>query len=136
MFQVYKGRRAFEDIAEQIRQAILRVITNQSPMIRLPVHLAEAINKLKRTQRSISTKQGREAKLKDIAQEMEISCRKNIPALCRTWGTQKWNRPKRNPRESRAPMNPWKKPSMRKGPLINQLVAPIRRITDNSSRRA
>ena len=56
-----------------IRQAILRAITNQSPMIRLPVHLAETINKLRRTQRSMSTKQGREAKLEDIAAEMEIS---------------------------------------------------------------
>jgi RNA polymerase sigma factor (sigma-70 family) len=56
-----------------IRQAILRAITNQSRMIRFPVHLTETMNKLKRTQRSISTKQGREAKLEDIAAEMEIS---------------------------------------------------------------
>ena len=56
-----------------IRQAILRAITNQSRMIRVPVHLTETMNKLKRTQRSISTKQGREAKLEDIAAEMEIS---------------------------------------------------------------
>ena len=56
-----------------IRQAILRAITNQSRMIRLPVHLTEKMNKLKRTQRSISTKQGREAKLEDIAAEMAIS---------------------------------------------------------------
>jgi RNA polymerase primary sigma factor len=62
-----------------IRQAILRAITNQSRMIRFPVHLSETINKLKRTQRSISTKQGREVKLEDIAAEMEIS--RNI--LCR-----------------------------------------------------
>ena len=56
-----------------IRQAILRAITNQSRMIRFPVHLSETMNKLKRTQRSISTKQGREVKLEDIAAEMEIS---------------------------------------------------------------
>jgi RNA polymerase sigma factor (sigma-70 family) len=56
-----------------IRQAILRAITNQSRMIRFPVHLTETMNKLKRTQRSLSTKQGREAKLEDIAAEMEIS---------------------------------------------------------------
>jgi RNA polymerase primary sigma factor len=56
-----------------IRQAILRAITNQSPMIRLPVHLAETIHKLKRAQRSISAKQSREAKLEGIAEEMEIS---------------------------------------------------------------
>jgi RNA polymerase sigma factor (sigma-70 family) len=56
-----------------IRQAILRAITNQSRMIRFPVHLSETMNKLKRTQRSISTKQGKEVKLVDIAAEMEIS---------------------------------------------------------------
>jgi RNA polymerase primary sigma factor len=42
-------------------------------MIRLPVHLAETIHKLKRTQRSISAKQSREAKLEGVAEEMEIS---------------------------------------------------------------
>ena len=56
-----------------IRQAILRAITNQSRMIRFPVHLTETLNKLKRTQRSISAKHGREAKLEEIAAEMEIS---------------------------------------------------------------
>ena len=56
-----------------IRQAILRAITNQSRMIRFPVHLSETMNKLKRTQHSISTKQGKEVKLVDIAAEMEIS---------------------------------------------------------------
>ena len=56
-----------------IRQAILRAITNQSRMIRFPVHLTETMNKLKRNQRSISTKQGREDRLEDIAAEMEIS---------------------------------------------------------------
>jgi RNA polymerase primary sigma factor len=56
-----------------IRQAILRAITNQSPMIRLPVHLVETINNLKRTQRRMSTQQSREANLREIAEEMEIS---------------------------------------------------------------
>jgi RNA polymerase primary sigma factor len=42
-------------------------------MIRLPVHLAETIHKLKGTQRSISAKQSRESNLKDIAEEMDIS---------------------------------------------------------------
>ena len=42
-------------------------------MIRLPVHLSETINKIKRTQRSVSTKKSREAKLEEIAEEMEIS---------------------------------------------------------------
>ena len=56
-----------------IKQAILRAIANQSRMIRLPVHLSETINKIKRTQRSVSTKKSGEAKLEEIAEEMEIS---------------------------------------------------------------
>ncbi len=72
-FDYHRGCKFSTHAVWWIRQAILRAITNQSPMIRLPVHLAETINKLKRTQRSISAKQSREAKLEDIAEEMEIS---------------------------------------------------------------
>jgi len=71
-FDYHRGCKFSTHAVWWIRQAILRAITNQSPMIRLPVHLAETINKLKRTQRSVSTKQSREANLKDIAAEMEI----------------------------------------------------------------
>jgi RNA polymerase primary sigma factor len=72
-FDYHRGCKFSTHAVWWIRQAILRAITNQSPMIRLPVHLAETINKLKRTQRSISTKRSRENKLEDIAEEMEIS---------------------------------------------------------------
>jgi RNA polymerase primary sigma factor len=72
-FDYHRGCKFSTHAVWWIRQAILRAITNQSPMIRLPIHLAETINKLKRTQRSISTKQSGEAKLEDIAEEMELS---------------------------------------------------------------
>jgi RNA polymerase primary sigma factor len=72
-FDYHRGCKFSTHAVWWIRQAILRTITNQSPMIRLPVHLAETINKLKRTQRSISAKQSRKANLEDIAEEMEIS---------------------------------------------------------------
>ena len=72
-FDYHRGCRFSTHAVWWIRQAILRAITNQSPMIRLPVHLAETVNKLKRTQRNMSTKQSREANLEDIAEEMEIS---------------------------------------------------------------
>jgi len=71
-FDYHRGCRFSTHAVWWIRQAILRAITNQSPMIRLPVHLTETINKLKRTQRSISTQQSEEARLEDIAAEMEI----------------------------------------------------------------
>jgi RNA polymerase primary sigma factor len=72
-FDYHRGFRFSTHAVWWIRQAILRAITNKSPMIRFPVHLAETINKLKRTQRSISTKQGREVMLEDIAADMGIS---------------------------------------------------------------
>ena len=72
-FDYHRGCKFSTNAVWWIRQAILRAITNQSAMIRLPVHLAETIHKLKRTQRSISAKQSRESNLKDIAEEMDIS---------------------------------------------------------------
>ncbi len=72
-FDYHRGYKFSTHAVWWIRQAILRAITNQSPMIRLPVHLAETINKLKRTQRSISARQSRDAKLEGVAEEMEIS---------------------------------------------------------------
>ncbi len=71
-FDYHRGCRFSTHAVWWIRQAILRAITNQSPMIRLPVHLTETINKLKRTQRSLSTQQSEESRLEDIAAEMEI----------------------------------------------------------------
>jgi RNA polymerase primary sigma factor len=72
-FDYHRGYKFSTHAVWWIRQAILRAITNQSPMIRLPVHLAETIHKLKRTQRSISAKQSKVAKLEGVAEEMEIS---------------------------------------------------------------
>ena len=50
-----------------IRQGITRAIATQSRIIRLPVHVTEKLNKIKQAQRKISQKQGRQAKLDEIA---------------------------------------------------------------------
>lgn len=71
-FDYHRGCRFSTHAVWWIRQAILRAITNQSPMIRIPVHLTEMINKIKRTQRSISTQQSEAARIEDIAAEMKI----------------------------------------------------------------
>jgi RNA polymerase primary sigma factor len=71
-FDYHRGCRFSTHAVWWIRQAILRAITNQSPMIRLPVHLTETINKLKLTQRSISKQQSEAVRLEDIAAEMKI----------------------------------------------------------------
>lgn len=72
-FDYHRGCRFSTHAVWWIKQAILRAIANQSRMIRLPVHLAETINKIKRTQRSISMMKSREAEPEEIAQEMKIS---------------------------------------------------------------
>ncbi|NEO54416.1 MAG: RNA polymerase sigma factor SigC [Okeania sp. SIO3B5] len=56
-----------------IRQGITRAIATQSRTIRLPVHITEKLNKIKKAQRKISQEKGRIAKLDDIAQELNMT---------------------------------------------------------------
>ncbi len=56
-----------------IRQGITRAIATQSRTIRLPVHITEKLNRIKKAQRKISQEKGRIASLDDIAQELEMS---------------------------------------------------------------
>jgi len=55
-----------------IRQAITRAIADQARTIRIPVHMIETINKLKRIQRELEQKHEREPTAKEIAKVMEI----------------------------------------------------------------
>ncbi|NEP39506.1 MAG: sigma-70 family RNA polymerase sigma factor, partial [Okeania sp. SIO2H7] len=56
-----------------IRQGITRAIATQSRTIRLPVHVTEKLNKIKKAQRQISQEKGRTATLDDIAKELEMT---------------------------------------------------------------
>ena len=56
-----------------IRQGITRAIAIQSRTIRLPVHITEKLNKIKKAQREISQKQGRLPTVEDIANELSLS---------------------------------------------------------------
>ena len=56
-----------------IRQGITRAIATQSRTIRLPVHITEKLNKIKKAQREISQKQGRLPSIVDIAKELDMS---------------------------------------------------------------
>ncbi len=56
-----------------IRQGITRAIATQSRTIRLPVHITEKLNKIKKAQRKISQEKGRTASMEDIAAELEMS---------------------------------------------------------------
>lgn len=56
-----------------IRQGITRAIATQSRTIRLPVHITEKLNKIKKAQRKISQERGYTAKIEDIAQELKMT---------------------------------------------------------------
>jgi RNA polymerase nonessential primary-like sigma factor len=55
-----------------IRQAITRAIAQQARAIRLPIHITEKLNKIKKVQRELSQKLGRNATPAEIAQELEL----------------------------------------------------------------
>ena len=56
-----------------IRQAITRAIADQARTIRIPVHMVETINKLKKVQSQLLHENGKEATEEQIAEEMGLS---------------------------------------------------------------
>lgn len=56
-----------------IRQGITRAIATQSRTIRLPVHVTEKLNRIKRVQQEIASNEGRIASISDLARELSIS---------------------------------------------------------------
>jgi RNA polymerase nonessential primary-like sigma factor len=55
-----------------IRQAITRAIAQQARTIRLPIHITEKLNKIKKAQRELSQRLGRSATPAEIAQELDL----------------------------------------------------------------
>ncbi|MEM6612229.1 MAG: RNA polymerase sigma factor, RpoD/SigA family [Cyanobacteria bacterium P01_C01_bin.72] len=55
-----------------IRQAITRAIAQQARTIRLPIHITEKLNKIKKSQRELAQKLGRSAEIEEIAQELDL----------------------------------------------------------------
>ena len=59
-----------------IRQAITRAIADQAKTIRVPVHMVETINKLKRIQRQMTLELDREPTEQELAEKMELPVEK------------------------------------------------------------
>lgn len=59
-----------------IRQAITRAIADQAKLIRIPVHMNDTIVKLKKVQKALTQKLGREPKSEEIAVVMELTVEK------------------------------------------------------------
>jgi RNA polymerase nonessential primary-like sigma factor len=55
-----------------IRQAITRAIAQQARTIRLPIHITEKLNKIKKVQRELAQQLGRSASAAEIAAELEL----------------------------------------------------------------
>jgi RNA polymerase nonessential primary-like sigma factor len=55
-----------------IRQAITRAIAQQGRTIRLPIHITEKLNKIKKVQRELAQKLGRSPSPAEIAKELEL----------------------------------------------------------------
>ena len=55
-----------------IRQAITRAIADQARTIRIPVHMVETINKVKKVQSQLLHKNGQEPSVEDLAEELNM----------------------------------------------------------------
>lgn len=55
-----------------IRQGITRAISQKGRTIRLPIHVIDKLNKIKRVQRELSQKLGRNPNVKEIAQALSL----------------------------------------------------------------
>jgi RNA polymerase nonessential primary-like sigma factor len=56
-----------------IRQAITRAIAEKSRTIRLPIHITEKLNKIKKAQRQIAQQNGRAATISELAAELDLT---------------------------------------------------------------
>ena len=56
-----------------IRQAITRAIAEKGRTIRLPIHITEKLNKIKKAQRQLAQKKGRTATIGELAEELELT---------------------------------------------------------------
>lgn len=59
-----------------VRQAITRAIADQAKTIRVPVHMVETINRLKRTQRQLTLELNREPTEEQLAEKMGLTVEK------------------------------------------------------------
>jgi RNA polymerase primary sigma factor len=71
-FEYFRGHKFSTYATWWIRQAITRAIADQGRTIRIPVHLVETLNRLKRTRAQLEQELGREPEMVEIATRAEL----------------------------------------------------------------
>ena len=71
-----KGYRLSTDATWWVKQAITRALADQSRTIRLPVHMVETVNRIRRAQRNLSVSLGREPSVDELAENLGMTRRR------------------------------------------------------------
>ena len=71
-FDYHKGHRFSTYASWWIRQGVTRAIQDQARTIRVPVHMLDILNKVRRSTQELEGKSGRKATIKEIAKKAEL----------------------------------------------------------------
>ena len=84
-FDYTKGYRLSTNATWWVKQSVTRALADQSRTIRLPVHMVEAVNRVRRAQRMLAVRLGREPSNEEIGKEIGMS-EKRVTELMQSSG--------------------------------------------------